>query len=613
MKKLFKYFFVILFLVFASNFVYATSTIRANDEWSANEGTSTDGWLWINDNINVYTDGMASTADMICYDWDNNGQFDNCYWDNNGCGGSCNADSCNYFSIPGNMNDGWKIDCSLEENCQEGVDVPERICDGCTWDTSTRKQKTIAARIYHDCDNSQGARNEEVVGTFIWSVADSHKYDCDDYEGSYNLNVKDYEGYASIIDTDISSNIPCPANYKCSEYFDDEVSSVKTYTGFTNPCKLGDGSTSTFACTQNNDCASNNCAGDRYNYFHNCDSDGSNGFVVDKIDYDNSCGGNGYYDEGGTTFSWEDTTCSVEVGANYICDNDLEEETSSYDPMVVCRLKEYATCTSSSQCWNDNGGYDCMGGAGNKICTTGANGKNCYNNDDSQCDSGRCDTTCQTKLDNGNDCDDESDCTSNECVHDVCRNSDPFCGDDYCDSSENIGHANPCAEDCCDYDFTSDDDSVCHAECSLYGWGTFTSGCDNLASGSASCVDDSKYRTCCKSGITYCEAGYKCDGGACITGPSGDLHILDVIPIQVVPDVDMIKDKSGIVKVIAINNGSNEVSGTVSVTFNGGSLPPIGSATQSMPVNVNKTFYFTFVPDVSEDNLAITATIDVTS
>ena len=61
-----------------------------------------------------------------------------------------------------------------------------------------------------------------------------------------------------------------------------------------------------------------------------------------------------------------------------------------------------------------------MGGVDNKICTIGANGKNCYNDDDLQCDSLRCDVTCQNRLDDGGTCDENSDCVNSTCSGGIC-------------------------------------------------------------------------------------------------------------------------------------------------------------------------------------------------
>ncbi len=90
-----------------------------------------------------------------------------------------------------------------------------------------------------------------------------------------------------------------------------------------------------------------------------------------------------------------------------------------------------------------------------------------------------------------------------------------------------------------------------------------------------------------------------------------DLEILDVIPIQVVPDVDMVKDKSGYVRVVAVNNGPYGEIGNVSVTFNNDYLTPVGYSNKTMPVGTNVSFDFYFKPTVVGTDLPINASIEV--
>jgi len=48
-------------------------------------------------------------------------------------------------------------------------------------------------------------------------------------------------------------------------------------------------------------------------------------------------------------------------------------------------------------------------------------------------------------LPDGSSCSSDEDCESGYCVHSVCRSSDPYCGDDECDSGEDCSS---CSEDC---------------------------------------------------------------------------------------------------------------------------------------------------------------------
>lgn len=82
------------------------------------------------------------------------------------------------------------------------------------------------------------------------------------------------------------------------------------------------------------------------------------------------------------------------------------------------------------------------------------------------------------------------------------------------------------------------------------------------------------------------------------TAPSADLQILEVIPIQVVKDVTMVKDKSGIVRVVVRNNGPLNANATVNATLDGSllSIYPEDSVTKSINVSKNQTFDFSFKP-----------------
>src|SRR3989338_6352730 len=101
---------VILSIFFITvNIAYAAPYIYITDNWPAHGTSFTDEAIFTGYSIFPETLGITDLdADMICYDWDNNGNYDNCYWDSDGCGGSCNANSCDYYSTPLNMPDSWK-------------------------------------------------------------------------------------------------------------------------------------------------------------------------------------------------------------------------------------------------------------------------------------------------------------------------------------------------------------------------------------------------------------------------------------------------------------------------------------------------------------------------
>src|SRR3989338_2784711 len=103
------YFFLLLFFLFFLFIPIAyADTVRFVDTWDADQGSTNDGVIFTDYDLYVKTTGISSGADMLCYDWDNNGTFDNCYYDSNGCGGSCNNNTCDgVWDVPENMNDNW--------------------------------------------------------------------------------------------------------------------------------------------------------------------------------------------------------------------------------------------------------------------------------------------------------------------------------------------------------------------------------------------------------------------------------------------------------------------------------------------------------------------------
>ncbi|MBL7170027.1 MAG: hypothetical protein ISS48_03335 [Candidatus Aenigmarchaeota archaeon] len=65
--------------------------------------------------------------------------------------------------------------------------------------------------------------------------------------------------------------------------------------------------------------------------------------------------------------------------------------------------------------------------------------------DSSSQDSQEWSVTVNNGLSNGESCTEDIECQSGYCVHDVCRSSDPYCGDSHCDSGESCSS---CSSDC---------------------------------------------------------------------------------------------------------------------------------------------------------------------
>lgn len=89
---------------------------------------------------------------------------------------------------------------------------------------------------------------------------------------------------------------------------------------------------------------------------------------------------------------------------------------------------------------------------------------------DGYCDSGESYLTCfdDCKKSNGEDCSANKECESTHCVHNTCRPRDPYCGDDYCDDGETYANCKIDCEDPCnnanvdlDGDGLQESDSKC--------------------------------------------------------------------------------------------------------------------------------------------------------
>ena len=125
---------------------------------------------------------------------------------------------------------------------------------------------------------------------------------------------------------------------------------------------------------------------------------------------------------------------------------------------------------------------------------------------------------------------------------------------------------------------------------------------------------------------TSCPSGQTCDSSlddqevstktGTIPNPCAygtDLAILEVIPIQVIPNVDMVKGKSGYVRVVVHNYGPLNATGQVNVTFDGSPLVPYNPANATLFIanGANETFDFSFTPDSFGSNLAMIANVGI--
>ncbi len=495
--------FLLIILVIPN--INATPGIDIDDTYTFDDTSSNDLVAFENYDFDFQVYGLDQGSDMVCYNWDVYGGTDN-YEDD----GGNSADFCIY------ANSLLRDDCiscygitvptgNMQQKSDLSSEVHGQVCDGCEFDTSDRYGDEVEAIVYHDCQ-SCNIPTKTIIDSHYF-VIKPRQYLCEsngidefllrgvfpNREQSNTLEWISYDGGKKVCSEIYNSN-----NYACSDRLDEMNDNIGS-SSLAPPCALLDG----VACFSNLNCISGICEGDRTELESICDSDGSDGYQIITIDYDNSCGGEGLQD----TLALEDDTCSNKLSGYYVCDLDLtgEDQLLTTDAEDFCRVKEYSSCSSSSQCWNNNGGYDCMGSSASKVCTTGANAKTCSNNDDLQCDSGRCDTICQARLSNGALCDENSDCLNGAC------------------------------------------------------------------------------------------SGGICGGSGIIT----DLAVVDIIPVQVVKNVDLVKGKSGIVRIVVSNYGNQSANGTVTTSFDGQQLS-IHSGDQSTKLinpSQNISFDFDFNPN----------------
>ncbi|MBI2549641.1 hypothetical protein HYV83_00480 [Candidatus Woesearchaeota archaeon] len=368
---------IILAAVLLPILVEALPVIDSDESWNVNGGTIFDNVIWTDDNIDFEVNGINDgSADFVCVDWNNDGTFDNCYYDSNGCTSSCGVNDCDFFPIPQNMNDANKESCDIEGSCKEGVDVAQRVCDGCSAvDTSNIQNTYVNATVYYDCDNSQSNRHSDSLAKVGFWVINPQKFDCDadgteeadNYKaGTAYYDLEGKNGSGSTDWKNVKSDLGCPAYRICdptSSHTNHDDEEVTTRTGIIlSPCSLEDGSTLNHVCTQNADCYSGNCGGWATDEKHVCVTDGSNNYYQQFKYTNRTCGGAGYTD--GIFYTNATLSCAVKAGPSYVCDSDHDENvtTNPTTPALPCKKAVGQPCSQDSDCWNDDGGVLCTSG-----------------------------------------------------------------------------------------------------------------------------------------------------------------------------------------------------------------------------------------------------------
>jgi len=390
-KKYFVYFFIGCIILWSLVFVSSQSErINIHDSYSFDGSSFNDQVAFENYGFSFQATDIDYSADpdLVCFNVD---LYKAETEDYSTSSGEITMDYCIYSSSTDRDDciNYWGINLPLSnmelENFLDQF-LNQKVCDGCDYDTSNRFGDSVEVDIFYDCDAS--SKFISAIGNYF--VINPREYYClNNGDDEYRVSGRTFDWYSNKniwVDYDIKECIG--DRIGCAEDRD-EINDNTGTTYLPDVCAIKDGSRS-YCYGQDDLCISRNCGGGRIDFSSQCASDGSDAYFLLTEEYRDTCGGDGDLQE---VYS-EYITCSEDLGSDYICDVDkVGQDIAS--PSIICKLKEYSSCNIDSECWNDNGGYDCMGNTGNKICTMGANGKNCYSNDDAQCDSFRCDNTCQ--------------------------------------------------------------------------------------------------------------------------------------------------------------------------------------------------------------------------
>lgn len=390
-------------------------SLAYSDNWSSNNGSSSDGVSWGGYSLGATATNIPTNSDCLCWDWNDNASDDNLIanWENCYCKTGTAQTQC------------MAISTLVTSVCNAGNCAVQSLSANHPINTGSSGQawsNSLDIREYRDCDNSSGQQ-----GAYNWLDQDGNpyfvvypkQYDCDNQSST----VYDFEGtFASGSNVNIAIDISCPAYKACDESDahtnHDDVLITNPTASIPSPCSTVDGLQNENECSSWAACLSGVCSGARTYHTNFCFADQSVGFSNLQVPFTNTCGGSGHQeDDSGGSYQ-----CNLQLGSGYVCDADLDalQYLNDMNAPAFCKKNVYTSCSTNSNCWNDNGGIDCMGSSGNKVCTYGNNGDSCFNNDNAQCDSNRCDGTCQARLADGNSCDEASDCTANACTTGFC-------------------------------------------------------------------------------------------------------------------------------------------------------------------------------------------------
>lgn len=255
-------------------------TLDITDSWvesnSNNESTADDGRLFAGETVYPISKQLRESTDMICYDFDGDGDYDACYFDTNGCvnGAGCSSSSCNVsgFTIPQSVSSSKKWACDIDSGagCKVGVDngTPAQICTGANCSVSTASpifSNEVKAVGFTDCDNSDSLKGQYTINP-VQTVDSQYtvikpKYALcekafDPITEELVLNNPSYfsAGFNGVGD-DEYFNYTCTDVTKACDILSDEQEIFTANGVIPNPCKTIPNQ----SCTQNSDCLYNSC------------------------------------------------------------------------------------------------------------------------------------------------------------------------------------------------------------------------------------------------------------------------------------------------------------------------------------------------------------------
>jgi len=307
---------ILIFVILLIPNVNALPFVDSDDSY-LNHGNTDDGIVWggFTYSIDFGANNMPADSDAVCFDWDGDLQYEECYFHTGVDQFAC--DNFDIFSEPDQdvvpLSTLFEGNCDIrtDEACDHFVDHGN---DGDKW------KKRAWMSHYIDCG---GAGETSGIGTpRTWYVISPKKADCD------GLADDDYqiEGqYASNSWVDLE-NVDCASNKVCDEDHDDVNEDTPTGS-IDSPCRTKNG----FSCSDPDDCLSNNCVDGTCQADLNCNS---NQCANDDL---GQCQNDGQFLPTGST-------------PQYACDAPDLSECSSSDN-TPCKNVHGYSCTFDNSKW----------------------------------------------------------------------------------------------------------------------------------------------------------------------------------------------------------------------------------------------------------------------